>query len=288
MLPEPVRRLAEEIASDTRSGALPLAQKALEAYSLLGQLSGNETSARELHGLLRMAQPWMAAVVNAAQMGWELARSARWGGLPGLKERLADARQLVAREAIGILTECKTVVTVSYSSDVFEALRRRQETGSAFEVYVCESRPLNEGVALARDLKDVGVRATLVVDAAGPSLVARSDAVITGVDSLLREGSLINKIGTMSLALTCSEFSVPFYPIMEVLKVEVEGHEISPVEKSRDPGEVSEDLEALNFYFERVPSRLATSLVTDAGILKVSSLLNRFRRPEDLLSFYLP
>ncbi len=127
----------------------------------------------------------------------------------------------------------------------------------------------------------------VIADAAGPGLVARCDAVITGADTLLRNGQLVNKIGTLGLALASEKHGVPCYPLMEAIKVELEGLEIPWREESRDPEEISDQVEALNFYFERVPSGLLSSVVTDAGVLKVRKVLHRFRREEDLKALYL-
>ncbi len=288
MLPDPVREIAAEIGSDTSSGALPLALRAIEAYSGLRGGDNIGAAAEALHRLMRRGQPWMAAVVNASAMACELARAEDWGKLAALGDRLRRARTAVAQASPTVLRRVKTVLTLSYSSDVFEALKGLREQSPALTVYVGESRPLGEGVALTKDLRAVGVEAFVIVDAAGPSLVPQCDAVVTGADSLLRSGQLVNKIGTLALALACEDSGVPFYPLLEVIKVELEGQELPWREESRDPGEVSGEVEALNFYFERVPGRLVASAVTDAGVLEVDQALDRFRRKRDLGSFYLP
>ncbi len=117
--------------------------------------------------------------------------------------------------------------------------------------------------------------------------MASCDAVVTGADSLLRDGHLVNKIGTLGLYLACQEFDVPSYTLMEVLKVELEGSEVAWQEESRDPGELSDEVEALNFYFEKVPGRLVRSVATDAGVMDTFGVTERFRTVGDLVRFYL-
>ncbi len=126
-----------------------------------------------------------------------------------------------------------------------------------------------------------------MADAAGPTLVGRADAVVCGADSLLRGGGLVNKIGTLSLALACREYHAPFLPLLEVLKLELKGQEIRWEEERRDPEELSTRVEALNFYFEEVVPTLLDTVVTDAGTERPVNLLERFRTPEDLARFYL-
>ncbi len=286
MLPDRVRRVAKEIAGDRTLGAFPLALRVLEAYELLSEPRRKTETADELHRAMTESQPWMVAVRNASLLGRQLVVEGRSLGIERLRERLIRARQKVARGAVEALRGAKNVVTLSYSSDVFAALTH-PEGSDGLRVYVCESRPLQEGVSMASDLRRAGVEAVLVADAAGPTLVGRADAVVCGADSLLRGGGLVNKIGTLSLALACREDHVPFLPLLEVLKLELKGQEIRWEEDRRDPKELSTRVEALNFYFEKVVPTLLDRVVTDAGTERPVNLLERFRTPEDLARFYL-
>ncbi|MEE9182589.1 MAG: hypothetical protein V3U33_08495 [candidate division NC10 bacterium] len=286
MLPDPVRQVAEEIAGDRTLGAFPLALRVLEAYGLLSEPLDKAQTADELHRAMTLAQPWMVAVRNASLLGRQLVVEGRSFDIEPLRERLTRAREKVAQHAIEALRGAKTVVTLSYSSDVFAALTH-PEGSDGLRVYVCESRPLQEGIQMASDLRRAGVDAVVVADAAGPTLVGRADAVVCGADSLLRDGGLVNKIGTLSLALACREQDVPFLPLLEVLKLELEGQEIRWQEERRDPDELSTQVEALNFYFEKVVPTLLDRVVSDTGTERPLNLLDRFRTPEDLAGFYL-
>ncbi|MFQ6013331.1 MAG: hypothetical protein ACE5LS_06780 [Thermoplasmata archaeon] len=286
MLPEPVRRRAEEIARDRTRGAFPLALRVLDAYGLLEGPSLSPENADRLHRTLTEAQPWMVAVRNASLLARRLVNEGRGGEIPTLRERLLRARREVARGAAAALAGAASVVTLSYSTDVFEALSgRRVPDGPT--VYVCESRPLQEGIRLVADLRRAGVEAILIADAAGPALVSRADAAVCGADALLRRGSLVNKIGTLSLALACREHDVPFRPLLEVLKLELQGEEMVWEEEMRDPAELSPEVEALNFYFEEVPQTLLDVLVTDAGIVPPVRLFEQVGTLDDLEAFYL-
>ncbi len=286
MLPDPVKRRVEEIARDRTSGAFPLALRVLEAYQALDTPSLTLETADALHRMMARAQPWMVAVRNASLLGRKLLTEGRGPAIQRLGERLLTARTKVARRAAKAIRDARTVLTLSYSTDVFEALKRH-EASESLQVYVCESRPLREGVQLVEDLRKAGVAATLVADAAGPTLVSRADAVVTGADSLLRRGSLVNKIGTLSLALACREHGVPFLPLLEGLKVELEGEEMAWEEEKRNPAELSSRVEALNFYFEEVSPGLLDVLITDAGSRSSEELIQRFRTLEDLATFYV-
>lgn len=286
MLPREASRLVDEIASDRRSGALPLALEALGAYKLLRDDASDE-DVEDLDRQLQAAQPWMAAVGNASSLARILALEHEWGKIDHLRAALAHARHLVAEKAAGELAGCRTVMTLSYSTDVLETLQALSKRGSGFQVYVCESRPLSEGVQLAKDFVKGGVRATVVVDAAGPGLVRECDAVLSGTDSLLRDGELVNKIGTFALALACERFGTPFHALLELIKTEVEGRKVERQREVRSSSEVARGVEARNIYFERVPMDLVPSIVTDGPFSTVEEVLGEVRNERDLLRFYL-
>jgi hypothetical protein len=79
---------------------------------------------------------------------------------------------------------------------------------------VDETRPLLQGSRLtAWELVQLGIEHTLVVDAAGPSVLARglADAVVVGADRIAANGDVINKIGTYPLALAAARSGIPVW-----------------------------------------------------------------------------
>lgn len=286
MLPRNAREIVEEIAGDRRSGALSLAQRAVEAYEELEKVASPFEASQELHEALRTAQPWMVAVANASILAGHLVRAERLEALGTLRSQLGGAQEAVGREGQKALTNASTLLTLSRSGAVLEILTQRHEAGDGQVVYVCESRPLQEGVSLARTLQSHGIAATVLADAAGPTVIPECDAVLLGADSLLRDLHVVNKVGTLSLALASREFGVPCYIAMEVLKVELEGNEVPLEEERRDPEELAEGVSVRNFYFERVPAQLFAPMITDAGVLDPQGLTQRFRTAEALMAAY--
>ena len=76
-----------------------------------------------------------------------------------------------------------------------------------------ETRPLLQGARLtAWELDRMGAPHRLLVDSAGPFMLARgqADVVLTGADRVAANGDTANKIGTFSLALGARHAGVPF------------------------------------------------------------------------------
>ncbi|NIU84802.1 MAG: hypothetical protein GWN31_12955, partial [Candidatus Thorarchaeota archaeon] len=98
---------------------------------------------------------------------------------------------------VAMLEGLETVITHSHSSTVYLALSHRPD----LRVIIPESRPLFEGRSLAKDLASHGLKVTLMVDAAMAAFAREADAALVGADSVLADGTIVNKIGTRLLAL---------------------------------------------------------------------------------------
>ncbi len=85
--------------------------------------------------------------------------------------------------------------------------------GIDVEVIVSETRPRNQGLLTAWELRAAGVALTLIADNAAGLLLAegRVDVVITGADRVAANGDAANKVGTSLKALAAHAAGVPFY-----------------------------------------------------------------------------
>jgi translation initiation factor 2B subunit (eIF-2B alpha/beta/delta family) len=224
------------------------------------------------------AQPAMASVRNVTRRCLALtkrssgsaakAREATLEALENFKTELELARSEVARKAANVLPKDSRIITCSHSANVVEALGRRAE--DLAQVVVLESRPLMEGRAAVKALARAGVSCQLVADAAGPSLAAECDLALVGADAILKDGAVVNKIGTYPLALACHAADVPFYVACESMKFDDQlASENWGGSTARNPAELWDDppegkAEVLNFYFELTPAKYVTGgVITD-------------------------
>jgi eIF-2B alpha/beta/delta-like uncharacterized protein len=161
---------------------------------------------------------------------------------------------------------------------VARALQARDRLGL---VYADETRPLLQGSRLtAWELENMGVDYRLVVDGAGPSLIARgfADAVVVGADRIAASGDVANKIGTYPLALAAARAGVPFVVVAPESTVDPatpDGDAIAI--EDRDGDEVlawggvriaPAGAEAVNPAFDVTPADLVTAIVTEARVVR--------------------
>jgi len=152
---------------------------------------------------------------------------------------------------------------------VVRALHERRKVR---EVFVDETRPLLQGSRLtAWELDRLGVPFRIVVDGAGPSVIARGlvDAVIVGADRVAANGDVANKIGTYPLALAATRAGIPFIvaaPESTLDPATARGEDI-PVEE-RMAGEIGDRWPAFNPAFDITPADLVTAVVTEERVIR--------------------
>jgi len=204
-------------------------------------------------------------------------------GLP-----LIEALHGKTGRAVNILTHCNAgwLATVDWGT-VTAPIYMAHDRGIPVHVWVDETRPRNQGLLTAWELRGHGVPHTLVADNAGGHLMqhGKVDLVLVGADRITRRGDVANKIGTYLKALAAKANGVPFYvgapsptidwTLEDGFSIEIEeraGDELRRVRGLSADGRVVEvaiappEEPAANPAFDITPATLVTGLVTDRGI----------------------
>jgi methylthioribose-1-phosphate isomerase len=197
-----------------------------------------------------------------------------------LDELLAESP--AAAETIRVHTHCNAggLATVEWGTalGVVRALHRRRRLG---RVYVDETRPLLQGSRLtAWELDQLGVDYRVVVDGAGPTVIARGlvDAVVVGADRVAANRDVVNKVGTYPLALACARAAIPFVVAAPESTIDEATRTGADVEiETRADVEVVEwsgvrvapaGARALNLAFDVTPADLVTAIVTENRVIR--------------------
>lgn len=282
----------ERIRADRAHGASWLARAAAQALADACQAAalapGADESVRDVHAASRAlahARPSMAALANTVAHIWmagvpsaDVPRDA--GAAAAALARLRDAAQAEvaqwSRAADEILTAARpylggTLLTHSRSGTVEHVLTHLVDAPAAGSraIFVTESRPGGEGVALARMLATAGWRVTLIADMACGLFAGQARTIVVGADSARADGGVVNKVGTYPLALAARDAGVPLYVLCETRKIaapeyplafeEMDAAELLP---RPIPG-----VTARNPYFDLTPARLVMGIITERGVL---------------------
>ena len=156
------------------------------------------------------------------------------------------------------------------------------ERGQLAEALALETRPLLQGARLtAWELARMGAAHRLLVDSAGPFMLARgqADVVLTGADRIAANGDTANKIGTFSLALGARHAGVPFIVVAPESTVDAatpDGNSINIEDRGADEvvslagvPTAPAGTAAANPAFDVTPAELITAIVTDRRIVRL-------------------
>ncbi|MFF3578859.1 S-methyl-5-thioribose-1-phosphate isomerase [Streptomyces mirabilis] len=184
-----------------------------------------------------------------------------------------------------VLTHCNTgaLATAGWGT-ALGVIRELHARGLVEVVYADETRPLLQGSRLtAWELVQEGIPHYVQADgaAAGTILRGEVDAAIVGADRIAANGDTANKVGTVGVALACADAGIPFLvaaPTTTVDLATATGADIHIELRGED--EVLEwsgvrtapaESRGHNPAFDVTPGRLVTGLVTERGVLEIST-----------------
>jgi translation initiation factor 2B subunit (eIF-2B alpha/beta/delta family) len=255
----------EELRSDRNHGASWMARRAVETLLEVSEQAFDSSDAllEALIGAGRQlseSRPGVGAIAGAS--GRVLAAASANRHLD-----VDELRRLIGEEANGILEsrvraaasiaiqlqdrlKDAVVLTHSASATVREALVHTPPARAICTV----SEPVGEGRAFADDLSGEGLNVDLVEDAEAPATLDDATLFLIGADTVFRDGTLNNKIGTTALAEAAAARGVPTVVACEIIK-------LAPIEAASAP----EPNEAERALFELTSPELLNEIVTEEG-----------------------
>lgn len=292
-----VEGTAERIRRLEIQGATNVAVSAVEA--LAGDLRGAKTES-ETSAILEKGVSLLVAARSTEPMlrnGLKLFRSrvsSKWVDRASFDLSV----EKVSSEILNLFRESKqriidigsqrildgdTILTHCHSSTVTETIMRAHKQGKRIRVIQTETRPKNQGRITARELVEVGIDTTMIIDSAARHFANESDIVLVGCDAITSEGNILNKIGTSQVALIANESRTPFYVLSTLLKfdlVTVYGEYVAIEE--RQVGEVWDSppngLKIRNPAFDVTRRGYISGLITEEGVISPHSVLEAVHR----------
>ena len=158
----------------------------------------------------------------------------------------------------------KSFITISNSKTVFEIFTLLSQRKRDIELTISESRPQNEGKVLADNLLSLGLNVNFITEAMIPGYVKNCNAAIIGTDSILKNGNIINKVGSKLLAITCQYFNKPIFVIADKSKKKGDNNFIQNEHSRKEIWDYNHpNLHINNYYFEIIEKKLITKIITD-------------------------
>eukprot|EP00767_Chilomastix_cuspidata_P000331 gnl/Chilomastix_cuspidata/1080.p1 GENE.gnl/Chilomastix_cuspidata/1080~~gnl/Chilomastix_cuspidata/1080.p1 ORF type:complete len:315 (+),score=124.98 gnl/Chilomastix_cuspidata/1080:162-1106(+) len=190
-----------------------------------------------------------------------------------------DARQIISKKAIDFISEGSVVLVHGYSRTVMACLEHAASRGRHFSVLFTRGGPIidNTAVRTLQKLSIANIPAKLIPDASVAFYMQKVSLVMTGAESVVESGGVINRIGTYQIAHIAHAFSKPFYVAVESFKFSrffpLGQGEVPqrPAQYYRPPG-ISEEIPMVEARSDYTPPELITLLFTNLGVLTTAAV----------------
>ncbi len=260
----------EAIRREKIQGAGWLSREALKVLGLAAKVSraqGRDEFLAELKAVaqeLAAAKPSMAPIANSvARLFYECVNSpeSETSRLREFAQRralelttaLEQAASRAAEQAASLIKEGDQVMTCSYSSVLLQALRKGLEEKS-FEIIIAESRVDEKyGELLAHELTSSGIQPQVIPDEEIERYASQASRALTGADSVIADGTVINGSPSFRLARAVHQRGIPFYAVCELNK-------FSPQSPRLERG------------FDEIPPALVSGVVTEVGLIRTDEV----------------
>lgn len=219
--------------------------------------------------------------------GGSLAETVEPAAVDAGNRYLSRSRELGENAAV-LIPDGATVLThcwaESYLTETIAAVLR---SGKRVDVICTETRPYLQGARLtAESLAEMGVTTRLITDGMAAHLMSRGQITrfVTAADRVTMDGHVVNKIGTLQIAISAHAFDVPYIALVQAPDDQAASADAVELE-NRDGDEVlyclgrrtaSDLVTGIYPAFDITPPRYVRTVVTDRG---------RFS-PQDLASYY--
>ena len=183
---------------------------------------------------------------------------------------IESSKEQAAAKAATLIDDGDVVLTHDNSSTVKATLDHAADAGTAFELYVTESRPRYLGRKTARKLADsTGVDVTLIVDGAVGHHMADCDRVLVGMNCII-DDVVYNRVGTYPIATTAAAEDVPVTVVGSSVKFIGGGFAFKNT--FRAPSEVllepADGFDISNPGYDATPTTFLDTIVTEDAIIE--------------------
>lgn len=207
-------------------------------------------------------------------------------------DRYLARSRVLGEHAAALIPDGATVLThcwaESYLTETVAAVLR---SGKRIDAICTETRPYLQGARLtAESLAEMGVPTRLITDGMPAHLMSRGDVsvFVTAADRVTMDGHVVNKVGTLQIAVSAHAFDVPYVALVQA--PDAQAPDAASVElEDRDGDEVLHCLgvptastRVAGRYpaFDVTPPRFVSAVVTDRGRFSPYDMGAYHRAPE--------
>ncbi len=177
------------------------------------------------------------------------------------RKRTQTKFERIYNNAKPFIAEFNSILTISNSRTLLGVFKLWRKDNPNIRVFALVSNPGGEGKIFTKHLKRSKIFAELIQDENALESIKKSDTVIIGADTVLQNGSVVNKVGSKALAKYCKEMKKPFIVFADnskfTNKEKIDKNSLMKI------NEDSRSKTSAIPYFELINSKLITKIFTD-------------------------
>lgn len=291
-LPDSVNLELENLRNDSESGASELVINAIEIIKRLLKESNSDSDLKplfiELFDQIIKSKPSMAPLIHTIGYLYDnlpdYTSASIYSTIIKFYQYQSEIKAKLEQSFGTFIQKLDypnpKIMLISYSSTIIDLIKKQKDADFTF--YVLESRPLYEGRKSAEILANK-YETHLIIDAALGKFINEIDMVFIGVDSILKDGSIINKIGSYPLSVLAKSNGKAVYAIGDSFKYNLRSHFGLPVEIDKKPIKEIIDRKTHkynieNYYFDTTPANYIDEIISDLGILIPMGFLEKVQK----------
>jgi ribose 1,5-bisphosphate isomerase len=227
---------------------------------------------------LEEARPTAVVLHNCLEI---LKKKRKLRTIDRLLKQLNAVNKKIAKNGSKLIKKNYKIITHCHSGEALSVIKKAWKDGKKISVIVTETDPLEQGVKTAKELAKLKIPVTLITDNSVAHFMKDVDCVIVGSDAIktLLPYGIVNKTGTLHLALAAKFYKKPFYVVASTLKIDrrkkfiIEERPVKEVYRELlHPGKLK-GVKIRNPAFDLIPMQFVTAIITERGVMRPEKVL---------------
>jgi len=273
---EPLEKVVENIKSVKVQGAKEIAIYALKFLRDFCRKNGFQLKFEVAAMILERARPTAVVLHNCIAI---LMKNSSLKTIDLLLERLEYSTRKIAKVGSKLIKNDYMIMTHCHSGEAMAVIKTAWKDGKKISVIATETEPLEQGIKTVKELAKEKIPVTLITDNAVGHFMKDVDAVLVGADAIriVPPFGVVNKIGTLNLAIAAKRYKKPLYVVGNTLKIDKRKKFVIEERPSIEVYRKIKGVKIRNPSFDLVSFPLITKIITEKGIYNSEKFRKIFR-----------
>ncbi len=266
-----LQSVVDDIKSVKVQGAKQIAVHSLKFLKKFCKRHGFGLKFEVAAKILEDARPTAVVLHNCID---EIKKNRSINSIDKLLNQMESSTKKIAKNGSKLIKKGSVIMTHCHSGEALSVIKQARKDGKKVSVIATETDPLEQGVKTAKELARARIPVTLITDNAVGHFMKDADCVVVGTDAIriVKPLGIVNKTGTINVALAAREFNKPLYVVGSTLKIDkrkkfyIEERPAEEIRKEISTRGKLKGVKIRNPAFDLVDFKLIKSIITEKGV----------------------